>query len=86
MFSSVGWGMFVTEPDPKEHPGVTKIKQMWEHGDFEKIDQMVKYWEALENIGMLGNMLRRFIIWFGVIAAGYLAFSGYITEWIRGIR
>lgn len=73
-------------PDPKEHPGVTKIKQMWDRGDFEKIDQMVKYWEAMENIGMLGDILRRFIIWFGVIAAAYLAFSGYITDWIRGIR
>jgi hypothetical protein len=79
-------GDVVVNPDLKEHPGVTKVKQMWERGDFEKLDQMVKYWEALENIGMLGGVIRRFIIWFGVIAAGYLAFSGYITEWIRGIR
>ena len=86
MFLSVGRGSAVVSSDPKEHPGVTKVKQMWERGDFEKLDEMVKYWEALENIGMLGGLIRRFIIWFGVIAAGYLAFSGHITEWIRSIR
>lgn len=73
----------MVEHDPDEHPGVTKVKQMWDRGDFDKLDQMVKYWEALENLGVLGDIVRRFILWFGVIAAGYLAFSGYITEWIK---
>jgi hypothetical protein len=68
-----------------EHPGVAKIKQMYDRGDFETIDKMVKFWEALENLGALGNMLRRFILWSGVIAAGYLAFSGFLVEWIKGI-
>lgn len=70
----------------EEHPGFVKIKQMYERGDFETIDKMVSFWEAMENLGKLGDMLRRFILWSGVIAAGYLAFSGWLTEWIRSIR
>jgi hypothetical protein len=58
---------------------------MWERGDFDTLDRMVKFWEALENLGRLGDMLRRFIIWCGVIAGGYFAFSGHVTEWIRSI-
>lgn len=68
-----------------EHPGVTKIKAMYDRGDFETLDRMVKFWEALENLGALGDLLRRFVIWSGVIAGGYLALNGYITDWIRSI-
>jgi hypothetical protein len=82
---TVGVPFMVELPDPEEHPGVTKVKQMWERGDFEKIDSMVKYWEAMENLGLLGDMLRRFVIWFGLIAGAYLAVNGYLTDWIRSI-
>jgi hypothetical protein len=69
----------------KEHPGVTKIKQMYERGDFDTIDKMVKFWDAMENLGAVGDILRRFVIWIGIIAGGYLAASGYIAEWIKGL-
>ena len=72
--------------DEKEHPGLAKVKSMYDKGDFETIDKMVRFWEALENLGALGGMLRRFILWSGVVAGGYLAFSGYLTEWIRSIK
>lgn len=68
-----------------EHPGLTKIKAMYERGDFDTIDRMVKFWEAMENLGVVGNMLRRFIVWCGIIAGAYLTVNGHITEWIRGI-
>ena len=68
----------------KEHPGVAKVKQMWDKGDFETIDRMVRFWEALENLGLIGDLLRRFIIWFGVILMGYFAFSGWLVEFIKG--
>jgi hypothetical protein len=74
------------ETSREEHPGVARVKQMWEHGDFDTIDRMVRFWEALENLGRLGDLLRRFILWSGVIAGGYLAANGYITEWIRNIK
>jgi len=69
-----------------EHPGVAKVKAMWDRGEFDKIDKMVRLWTALENIGALGDVLRRFIMWSGVIAMGYFAFSGWLTDWIRSIR
>lgn len=68
----------------KEHPGVAKVKQMWDKGDFETIDRMVRFWEALENLGLIGDLLRRFIIWSGVISMGYFAFSGWLVEFIKG--
>lgn len=68
----------------KEHPGVAKVKQMWDKGDFETIDRMVRFWEALENLGLIGDLLRRFIVWFGVISMGYFAFSGWLVEFIKG--
>jgi hypothetical protein len=67
----------------EEHPGVTRIKAMYDRGDFETLDRMVKFWEALEKLGLLGDLLRRFIIWTGIIAAGYLAVHGVITDWVR---
>lgn len=78
--------MTTDEKETGEHPGVAKIKQMYERGDFETIDKMVQFWEALENLGVLGGMLRRFIMWSGVVAGGYLIANGYIVEWIRSIR
>ena len=69
-----------------EHPGVAKIKKMYDNGEFETIDKMVRFWESMENLCALGGLLRRFIIWSGVIAGGYLAFSGYLVEWIRSIK
>lgn len=70
---------------PVEHPGVKKVKQMWDRGEFDKIDRMVKLWTAMENLGVLGDMLKRFILWSGIIAGGYLTASGYLTEWIRSV-
>jgi hypothetical protein len=68
-----------------EHPGVEKIKKMWERGDFETIDKMVAFWESMENLGRLGDILKRFIIWSGIIAGGYLTLNGYVIDFIRGV-
>lgn len=76
----------MTPPDEHEHPGVAKVKQMWERGEFDKIDEMVRLWTAMQNVGVLGGLVKRFILWSGIVAAGYLAASGSITEWIRGIK
>lgn len=75
----------MSEPEA-EHPGLAKVKQMWDRGEFEKLDRMVAVWTALENIGALGDIVRRFILWFGVIAAGYLAFSGWLADWVRSVK
>ena len=70
----------------EEHPGVAKVKKMWERGDFETIEKMVAFWEAVENLGKAGDLLRRFVIWCGIIASGYLVFSGYLVDWLRGLK
>jgi hypothetical protein len=69
-----------------EHPGLVKVKQMWERGEFDKLDKMVKLWTALENLGMLGGLIKRFLIWAGIIAGTWLTASGWLTEYIRSIR
>jgi len=69
--------------DNDEHPGVKKVKQMWERGEFEKIDRMVKFWDALEGFGRLGDMLRRLVIWAGIILAAYFAVTEGIMAFIR---
>ena len=70
----------------KDHPGVARIKQMWDNGDFETIEKMVSFWEALENLGRIGDLIRRFILWCGVIAGTYFVISNYLYEWIKGIK
>lgn len=65
-----------SETAAREHPGVTRIKAMYERGDFDTLDRMVKFWEALEKLGVLGDLLRRFIIWTGIIAAAPLRQRG----------
>lgn len=70
----------------KDHPGVAKVKQMWDNGDFDTIEKMVSFWEALEKLGMLGIMLRNFVIWLGVIAGAYFIANNHISEWIRNVR
>lgn len=76
----------MNEQNFDDHPGVAKIKQMYDRGDFETIDKMVKFWEALENLGAAGSMLRSFLIWCGVIAGSYIALSGMLVDWIKGIK
>ena len=72
-------------PPDVEHPGVTKVKQMWERGDFATIDKMVRLFEAFESLGTLGSLLQRFVMWSGVVATGYLMWTGYLTDWIRSV-
>lgn len=67
----------------KDHPGVAKVKQMWDRGEFETIDRMVSFWESMENLGKLGDLLRRLIVWSGVIIGGYLAVNGSLVEFIK---
>lgn len=69
--------------DYDEHPGVAKVKDMWERGDFETIDRMVKFWEALEAFGRLGDLFRRFIIWCGVILGAYFVFTEWLVAYIK---
>lgn len=76
----------VTLPDEDEHPGVVHVIRMYERGDFDKIEEMVRIWTALQNLGMLGGLLKKFLIWSGIIAVSWLAVSGHITEWIRSIK
>lgn len=85
-FIRVGGGFKMTPDDEDDHPGVTKVKQMWEQGQFQQIDEMVKLWIAMKNLGMLGGMLKRFLLWAGIIAGTWLAASGWFTEYIRNIR
>lgn len=72
--------------DEDEHPGIVKIKHMWERGEFEKLDEMVRFYDAVKNLGVVGGMIKNVAIWFGVIAGSYLALTGHLTEWIRSIR
>jgi hypothetical protein len=76
----------MSDEEDREHPGLARVKAMWEKGDFEKLDKMVRYWEAIENLGMLGDLLRRVILWLGVVAGAYIVASGYLADWVRGIR
>lgn len=76
----------MNEPPDVEHPGVTKVKEMWDRGQFTELDEMVRLWTAFKSMGLLGGLLMKFIIWSGIVATGYLAATGAITEWIRGIR
>lgn len=76
---------FEEEASSAEHPGLTKIKLMYDRGELDTIDKMVKFWEAMENLGALGDALRRFLIWCGFIAGAYLAISGHVVEWIRSV-
>ncbi len=75
----------MTDGEDREHPGVTRIKLMYDRGEFEKLDRMMQFWDALEKLGMLGDLLRRFIIWTGIIAAGYLAAHGVIVDWLKAV-
>ena len=59
---------------------------MWDKGDFDKIEKMVKYWEAIENLGMLGDLFRKVILWLGAVIGAYIVLSGYLADWVRAIK
>lgn len=69
----------------QDHPGVARIKAMFERGDLDTLERMARFWEALEKLGMLGDLLRRFIIWTAIIAGAYLAVHGAISDWVRDV-
>lgn len=69
--------------DEGDHPGVAKIKAMWDRGEFETLDRMIKVWEGLERLGIIGDMVKRFLIWCGIIFAAYFAFTEYLLAWVK---
>ena len=69
--------------DEDEHPGVAKIKQMYDRGEFETLDHMIRVWEGLERLGLIGDLVKRFLIWCGVLFAAYFAVTEYFVTWIR---
>ena len=69
--------------DEDEHPGVAKIKQMYDRGEFETLDRMIRVWEGLERLGLIGDMVKRFLIWCGVLFAAYFAVTEYILAWVK---
>jgi hypothetical protein len=79
-------GTPMQDTDHVEHPGVAKVKQMFDRGDFETIDKMVRFWEAMENIGVAGDLLKRLIVWIGIVAGGYIVGAGYIADLIGAIK
>ena len=76
-------GTPMNEEDEKDHPAWTRLKAMHDRGDFDKIDRMVKFWDALETLGRVGDLARRIILWLGVMFAAWFAFSEYLVNYIR---
>lgn len=74
------------ETAPADDDGVAWVQRLMDSGDYKTIEKMVKLWKALEQLGMLGDLLRRAAVWFLAIAGFYIAFSGYFADWIRSIK
>jgi hypothetical protein len=65
-----------------DHPAWVKLKQMHDHGDFEKLERMVKLYDGLEAMGSLGSLVTKVLIWCAGLGGGYLI----VENWIRGIK
>ena len=76
-------GSPMTDETEEDHPAWKRLKAMHDRGDFDKLDRLVKFWDALETMGRVGDLIRRAIIWCGVIFAAWFAFSEYLVKYIR---
>lgn len=76
-------GTPVNDGTQADHPAWAKLKAMHDRGEFETIERMVTFWESLEAFGRLGDLVRRAIIWLGLIFATWFTFSEYIIKFIR---
>lgn len=65
-----------------EHPAWMKVKAMHDHGDFEKLEKMVKLYDGLEAMGSVGSLITKVLIWCAGIGGAYLI----VENWIRGIK
>lgn len=70
-------------PSDDDHPAWIKLTELHARGDIETLERMVKFWEALEAFGRLGDLLRRLVIWLGVLFGAYFAFTEYVAGYIK---
>ena len=56
-------GPHISDETEEDHPAWIRIKAMHDHGDFDKIDRMVKVLEGLEALGSMGSILAKFLMW-----------------------
>ncbi len=76
-------GSPMTDDTEADHPAWAKLKAMHDRGEFDTIERIVRFWESLEAFGRLGDLIRRAVIWLGVIFAAWFAFSEYAVKFIR---
>ena len=79
-------GPHISDETEEDHPAWIRIKAMHDHGDFDKIDRMVKVWEGLEALGSMGSILAKFLMWCSIIGGAYLALTGHLAEWVRAVK
>lgn len=75
-----------SRPVEEEDPIWEMLRGMHDDGEFERLHRMVKVFEGLEAIGTIGSYVGRFLTWVAVLAAGYVAFSGVLTGWLKGTK
>lgn len=79
-------GVDETEPD---HPAWVKLKEMHEHGDFEKLERIVDLWDSFETLGKVGMFLRWAVVkiavgiaWSAALLASYGVLTGELQKWL----
>ena len=66
-----------------DHPAVARVKQMWEQGEFDKLDEMLSLWDSYKALGRAGDFLRRVVIWLGVIVGAWFVTGEYLVKLLR---
>lgn len=60
------------------HPSLTWLREQWEAGNTQKLEQMVELWETFELMGRIGRVARKVVIILGKVLVW---FAGLVAAW-----
>ena len=71
-------------PDEEKHPSLQWLREQWEAGNTQKLEEMVELWEVFERLGKFGQFLKksaiilgRILVWFaGIVGAWWVIVEG----------
>lgn len=69
------------------HPSLVWLKEQWDAGNTQKLEEMVELWESFELMGRIGRGIRKVIIilgkvlvWFAGLVGAYWVIAEGLTK------
>ncbi len=66
-----------------DHPAWKRIKAMYDRGDIDRLDRMLRRDEAYEAMGKIGKLVQTTVLWFISMAVALYGVKSWIDQYIQ---